>query len=91
MMETLNVKELLLYNFVHIITMEKLIYKIPSLYKIRSQFSANLLTFTEEILNGKVHFLYSGWSEMDQVEQTVHKLPFTGDLKINILNIFRNL
>ena len=25
------------------------------------QFPADLVTFTEEIFNGKLHFLYSGW------------------------------
>ena len=32
------------------------------------QFDADLVTFTEEILNGKVHFMCSGRTQLDNFE-----------------------
>ena len=39
------------------------------------QFPADLITFTEEILNGKLHFLYSGRGGLNSVIGIFHD-PF---------------
>ena len=36
------------------------------------QFSADLVTFSEEILNGKLHFLSSEYSELKGTNKTDH-------------------
>ena len=49
-------------------TAQKMMFSIKDFFskcdQIRNpQFPADLVTFTEEILNGKRHFLCSGWVE----------------------------
>ena len=39
----------------------KFSFKVSSVNVIKSQFTGDLVTFTEEVLNGKLHFLYSTW------------------------------
>ena len=40
-------------------TVQKMIFSIKDFFSKCDQFPANLVTFTEEILNGKPHFLCS--------------------------------
>ena len=62
--DVLNVHPLIYNSIGSEITTQKTKFSIKNFYSKCDQFPADLITFTEEILNGKLHFLYSEWFEI---------------------------
>ena len=61
---------------------------------LNPQFPADLVTFTEEILNRKVHFLYSAWYNVAGEVKVKHtfdsKLIYKKLMRIDLLHHYLN-
>ena len=65
-------------------TAQKMKFPIKDFFSKCDQKTADLVTFTEEILNGKLHFFYSGKSSLHIIALTGRSMKFIIFLELNL-------